>query len=144
MQKILKFIKCCLVLITVSSTFLAAVEDRSIKTFSENFTDFDSIVNEALVKFNVPGTAIGIVTNNKIVLSKGFGYRNLARQIPVTQNTLFPIASSTKAFTAFILGQLVDEGKLSWDDPVSHYIPEFLLANQELTHRVTIRDLLAH
>lgn len=106
--------------------------------------DLDSIVNHALDTFNIPGVAIGVVVDGEIVLSKGYGYRNLDKQLPVTENTLFAIGSCSKAFTAFILGQLVDEGKISWDDPVNTHIPEFRLMDPYATEHVTIRDLLAH
>jgi len=106
--------------------------------------DIDDIVEGALKDFDVPGVAIGVIYDGKIVLSKGFGYRDLSENLKVDSNTLFSIASNSKAFTAFIMGQLVDEGKLSWDDPVIQYIPEFRLTNPEITQQVTIRDLLAH
>jgi CubicO group peptidase (beta-lactamase class C family) len=88
--------------------------------------------------------AIGIVVDGKLILSKGYGYRNLDQGLPTTENTLFAIGSCTKAFTSFILGQLVDEGKINWDDPVITYIPEFRLMDQYTTHHITIRDLVAH
>jgi CubicO group peptidase (beta-lactamase class C family) len=106
--------------------------------------DIDRIVNDALQIFHVPGAAISIVLNDEILISRGYGFRNLAEQLPVTEHTLFPIGSCTKAFTALILGQLVDEGRITFDDPVQKYIPELYLGDQERTAKLTIRDLLAH
>lgn len=106
--------------------------------------DLDEVVYEALQKFNVPGCAIGVIYEDQIVVAKGYGMRELENNLPVTEHTSFPIGSCTKAFTAHLLGQLVDEGIITWDDPVKNYIPEFCLYDQERTNQVTIRDLLAH
>ncbi len=114
----------------------------SILPYSE--IDIDTIVNDALEKFNVPGVAIGVAVNDRVVISKGYGTRKVNTNSPVSDQTLFPIASCTKAFTAFLLGQLVDEGKVAFDDPVIKYIPELILFNEDLTENLTIRDLLAH
>ncbi|MBA3815068.1 MAG: serine hydrolase [Parachlamydiaceae bacterium] len=109
-----------------------------------DFNEIDKIVNEALETFNVPGAAIGLVVDDQIILSRGYGLCKVDEQLPVTKHTLFPIASCTKAFTALLLGQLVDEGKIAFDDQVIKYIPEFSLLDQDLTLNLTIRDLLAH
>jgi CubicO group peptidase (beta-lactamase class C family) len=112
--------------------------------FIHSFDDIDSIANDALKMFNVPGVAVGIVVNGQTLFSRGYGVRNVNENLPVTERTLFPIASCTKAFTALALGQLVDEGKVAFDDPVRKYIPEFCLLDQEIADQLTIRDLLAH
>lgn len=135
--------------LTYSLASSTAIETASLQAyhtenFANAFADIDAIVNETLEKFNVPGAAVGIVVDDKIVLTRGYGFRDLHQKLPVTENTLFPIASCTKAFTALVLGQLVDEGKISWDDPVINHIPEFRLYDQNLTSNVTIRDLVAH
>lgn len=106
--------------------------------------EIDVIVNQALEEFHVPGIAVGIVIGDKTILCRGYGMRDLERNLPVTENTVFPIASNTKAFTSFLIGQLVEEGKVTWDDPVIKYIPEFRLYNEELSSQVTLRDLIAH
>lgn len=106
--------------------------------------EIDQIVNEALEEFYVPGAAVGIVVEGQIVLAKGYGSRNVKEGLPVTPYTLFRIASCTKAFTASLLVQLADEGRISLDDPVRRYIPEFALFDEERAARLTVRDLLAH
>lgn len=116
----------------------------NIISAAPNLTTIDQTVNQALETFQVPGAAVGVILDGKIILQKGYGYRNLDENLPVTEKTLFPIASCTKAFTAFLLGQLVHEGKIAWDDPVVKYIPELRLWDPYATHHVTIRDLLAH
>ena len=107
-------------------------------------TQIDSIAQRALSLFQVPGLAIGIVKDGKLIYSKGFGVRSLKTGQPVTPTTLFGIASNTKAFTAAALGLLVDEGKLNWDDKVSKYIPEFQMYEPYATREMTVLDLLCH
>ncbi|MFA6484317.1 MAG: serine hydrolase [Bacteroidales bacterium] len=104
----------------------------------------DKLVANTLQAFEVPGIAVGIVKDGKMVFAKGYGVRSLATGKPVDEHTLFGIASNTKAFTATALGILVDEGKLKWDDKVVDYIPEFRLYNPYVTQDFTIRDLLTH
>lgn len=101
-------------------------------------------VNLALKTFDVPGIAIAIVKDGKVVASQGFGVRKLGDPAPVTGKTLFEIASNSKAFTAAALAQLVDEGKLAWDDPVTRHLPSFQMADPYVTHAMTVRDLLVH
>ena len=104
----------------------------------------DLLVNKALEKFRIPGVAIGIVIDGKVVLAKGYGLRDQARELPVTENTLFAIGSCSKAFTTFALGQMVDDGIIAWNDPVIKYLPEFRLKDAHATHHMTIRDLVTH
>lgn len=106
--------------------------------------DLDAWVARTRDRFEVPGIAIAIVKDGKVVLAKGYGTRNLAKPGDVDAHTLFGIASNTKAFTAAAIAILVDEGKLSWDDPVQKYLPQFQLADPYVTREVTIRDLLSH
>jgi CubicO group peptidase (beta-lactamase class C family) len=128
--------------------YLSAIESATFpnieKKIASDLGDIDQIVDQVLKDFQVPGLAIGVLVDGKVVLAKGYGYRNLVAKLPVTENTLFAIASVTKAFTTFILGQLVDEEKISWDDPVIKYIPEFRLTDDYATSNLTIRDLVAH
>mgnify|MGYP000443875580 CR=1 FL=1 len=107
-------------------------------------TDVDAAVEKALKLFNVPGAAVGIVVDDEIIYAKGFGTRKAGLKLPVSEHTLFPIASCTKAFTALILAQLVEENKLAFDDPVIKHIPEFCLLDPDVSSSLTIRDLLAH
>jgi CubicO group peptidase (beta-lactamase class C family) len=106
--------------------------------------DLERDVNLALKTFDVPGMAIAIVKDGKVVASKGFGVRKLGDPAPVTGRTLFEIASNSKAFTAAALAQLVDEGKLGWDDPVTRHLPGFQMADAYVTQSMTVRDLLVH
>lgn len=116
----------------------------SVEARELNSAQIDSLVRRSMKAFEVPGIALAIVKDGKVVLSKGYGLRSLATRQPVDENTLFGIASNSKAFTAVALGMLVDEGKLKWDDKVREYIPEFKLYEPYVTEAFTIRDLLTH
>lgn len=98
----------------------------------------------AMKDWNVPGLAIAIVKNGEVILARGFGHRDEERKLPVTPQTLFPIGSSTKAFTSFVVASLVEEGKLEWDKPVVEYLPDFRLKDPVATSKMTPRDLLLH
>ncbi|MGI4835406.1 MAG: serine hydrolase [Janthinobacterium lividum] len=104
----------------------------------------DAVVARTLKAFEVPGIAVAVVKDGQVVLAKGYGVRSLATKEPVDANTLFGIASNTKAFTTAALGLLVEEGKLQWDDKVTKYIPEFQMYDSYATAEFTVRDLLCH
>ena len=104
----------------------------------------DAVVARTLKAFDVPGIAVAVVKDGQVVMAKGYGVSSLATKAPMDANTLFGIASNTKAFTAAALGLLVDEGKLHWDDKVTDYIPEFRMYDPNVTAEFTVRDLLCH
>lgn len=100
---------------------------------------------EALRKAaGVPGMAIAIVENGNPTLSQGFGVRKLGERAPVDSGTIFPTGSTGKAFTTAALAQLVDAGKLKWDDPVIDHMPWFRMYDPWVTREITVRDLLVH
>lgn len=99
----------------------------------------DQLVERTLTTFDVPGIAVAVVKDGKVIHSKGYGVRSLITRQKVDENTLFGIASNSKAFTAAALGILNDEGKLKWDDKVIDYIPEFRMYNAYVTEEFTIR-----
>jgi len=105
---------------------------------------FDSFVSSVMAEWKVPGLAVSIVRDGRVIFARGFGYRDLAAKLPVTPHTVFGIGSCSKAFTATSLGILVDEGKLEWDKPVREYLPSFKLADEVASERLTPRDLLVH
>ena len=104
----------------------------------------DDVVESSMKTFNVPGIAVAIVKDGNVVISKGYGVRNINTNEKVDCNTLFGIASNSKAFTTAALAILVDEKKLNWDDKVIKYLPEFKMYNDYVTKEFTIRDLLTH
>ncbi|HTZ47083.1 MAG TPA: serine hydrolase [Verrucomicrobiae bacterium] len=106
--------------------------------------DLDVYVARAMQTFDVPGMAVAIVKDGKVVLLKGYGVRKLGENTPVDENTLFGIGSNTKAFTAAALATLVDEGKISWDDPVYEHLKGFEMYDPYVSKEMRIRDLLCH
>lgn len=104
----------------------------------------DKLVEKTMATFNVPGIAVAIVKDGKVIHSKGYGLRSLNSKDKTDENTLFAIASNSKAFTSAALGILIDEGKLSWNSRVIDFIPEFRLYSPYVTEEFTIKDLLTH
>ncbi len=105
---------------------------------------FDEIVTKSLGQLEVPGVAVAVVKGQEVVLAKGYGSRDIESKLPMTADTLLAIGSSTKAFTAYTLGALVDQGRIEWDEPVRAYIPWFRLYDAQAGERLTPRDLVTH
>jgi CubicO group peptidase (beta-lactamase class C family) len=106
--------------------------------------DLDDYAARAMKTFDVPGMALAIVKDGKVVVAKGYGVRKLGEATPVDANTLFGIGSNTKAFTAAALATLVDGGKIHWDDPVNDHLPGFVMNAPYVSKEMQIRDLLCH
>jgi CubicO group peptidase (beta-lactamase class C family) len=104
----------------------------------------DSVVEKTLTTFNVPGIAVAVVKDGKVIHAKGYGVRSIKTNKKVDENTLFGVASNTKAFTAAALGILVDEKKITWDTKVTDIIADFKMYDPYVTQEFTIRDLLTH
>ena len=109
-----------------------------------NLDKLDAYFANSITDWKVPGMAIGIIKGDSLIFSKGYGFRNIKDQKPVTPQTIFPVASNTKAFTAASIAILVDEGKLTWDTKVKSILPYFRLYNDYVTEHFTITDLLSH
>jgi len=112
-------------------------------------TDFlkiglDMLVHQTMERWRVPGLALAIVQGNEVLHLAGYGLRDIAGGLSVTPETLFPIASCTKAFTVMALGLLVDERKLEWDKPVKEYLPGWQMYDPVATESLTVRDMLSH
>ena len=110
----------------------------------EALAGYDEFVAKAIEDWKVPGLAVAIVKGGEVVYAKGFGHRDVEQNLPVTPDTLFAIGSSSKAFTTFVVGTLVDEGKLDWDKPVTTFLPDFQLYDPNATALITPRDLVTH
>jgi CubicO group peptidase (beta-lactamase class C family) len=123
---------------------LACISGDRTRAQTNPPTDLDAYVTRTMKTFDVPGIAVAIVKDGKIVFAKGYGVRKLGDPNPVDENTLFGIGSNTKAFTAAALATLVDQGKISWDDPVYQRLPGFQMYDPYVSHEMTIRDLLTH
>jgi CubicO group peptidase (beta-lactamase class C family) len=106
--------------------------------------DFDGYVESARSTFNVPGIAVAIVKDGKVVFEQGYGLREVGKPEKVDAHTLFAIASNTKAFTAAALQMLAEQGKVDMDARVTDYLPWFQMSDPYVTHEMRVRDLLAH
>ncbi len=106
--------------------------------------DFDAYVEKVLKTFNVPGVAVAIVKDGKVILAKGYGVKTIGTNDKVDSKTNFSVASNTKAFVGTALGMLVDEGKIKWNDRVVDYLPWFQLSDPYVTREMRIIDLLVH
>lgn len=114
------------------------------QTLDEKVKEIDDYATTVANTWKGPGMAIAVVKDDKVVLAKGYGSRELGKDTPVNENTVFAIASNSKAFTTASLAILVDEKKLSWDDKVSKYLPDFKLYDPWVTSELTVRDLVTH
>jgi len=124
--------------------FFNSVTSAQEKKITDRLKGFDQYMEKILSDWNAPGIGVGVVYKDKLVFSKGYGYRDYDKKLPVTANTLFQIASNTKLFTATDIGFLVDEGKLEWDKPIKTFVPSIQFYNDELNNTVTIHDMLSH
>ena len=133
-----------LVVLFVFSLFLYSPLPATKKAPEINLKGFPEYVEKAMKEFKVPGLAISIVKDGKVVFAQGFGFRDVKKGLKVTPQTLFAIGSSSKAFTATAMGILVDEGTLDWNKPVREYLPAFKLKDPFAAERMTPRDLVCH
>ncbi len=101
-----------------------------------------SFIRTSMQELHVPGVAIALIDHGQVVFEGGFGVRDTTTNAPVDKNTLFMIASNTKGMTTLLLSELVDQGKLSWDEPVVSVYPSFRLGSAETTKNVRIKDLI--
>lgn len=106
--------------------------------------DFETWVENSRQDWKIPGMAIGIVKNGKVVYAKGYGFTKVENGKKVDENTVFSIASVSKNITAAALALLVDRGQINWDDKIVDHIPGFRMKNPWITNEITIRDALTH
>lgn len=104
--------------------------------------DYDRVVDAVAARYHLPGMAVGVVDDGKVVYTRTIG--NLASGKPMDADTLFQIASNTKAMTSSLLARLVQQGKLRWDDPVTKYLPSFRMHDPWVTANMQVGDLLVH
>ncbi len=128
------------ILSSFSALLLYANVDAQILTSKQ----IDSVAEKTLSTFNVPGIAVAVIKDGKVIHAKGYGVRSIKTNQKVDENTLFGVASNTKAFTAAALGMLIDAKKLTWDTKVTDIMPEFKMYDSWVTNEFTVRDLLTH
>jgi CubicO group peptidase (beta-lactamase class C family) len=141
MKKRLTRVGCLAFIISFLINSLFAVKQKPPEAYLKGF---DKSITKAMGEWKVPGLAISVVKDGKVIFSEGFGLRNVKQGLKVTPKTLFAIGSCTKAFTAASMGILVDEGKLDWDKPVREYLSSFKLKDPYATEWMTPRDLVCH
>jgi CubicO group peptidase (beta-lactamase class C family) len=138
---------------SIKGTFMQAVRSLEVSlcrtadpiaVMRKSLDGFDAVIEKAIKDFKVPGLAIAVVKDGEVIYAKGFGRRDIEKDLPVTPQTLFAIGSCTKAFTTFVMGTLVEEGKLEWDTPVRTYLPGFRMSDPIATESLTPRDMVTH
>jgi CubicO group peptidase (beta-lactamase class C family) len=131
--------------VLVAST-VGALAQGTEPTLAQRLARLTEELETQRQELHIPGMARAVVQGDELIYSHSFGSADLESSKPVTPETLFAIGSSTKAFTASLIGMLVDEGKMSWDDPVTKFLPYFELEidTDDPEATVTIRDLLSN
>ena len=137
----MKKIKFIFVLACIFFSSLLIAQEKEIL---DRLNGFDQYMEKILSDWNAPGIGVGIIYKDKLIFSKGYGYRDYDKKLPITANTLYQIASNTKLFTATAIGYLVDDGLLAWDKPIKNFVPSIKFYNDELNNTVTIHDMLSH
>ena len=119
---------------------------KTAPTLAERLDRLAAEFDRNRIDLHVPGAVLAIVRGEEVIFARGFGVADIEKKTPVTPDTPFFIGSTTKAFTATLVGMLVDEGRMQWDDPVEKYLPEFKLKVQskDPNDRATLRDVLSH
>ncbi|TYA71769.1 serine hydrolase [Seonamhaeicola marinus] len=130
--------------ISLISILILATQLSHSQQIPSELEGIDTEISKWMKSYNTIGLSVAVVRDGKIIYSKGFGYRNLKERLPVTENTIFHIASMSKAFTGALLGILESENKLSLKDKPAMHIPNFQFYNNKMNDLITIEDLLSH
>ena len=126
---------CCFCMVT--ATAQQPVVDKRL-------ADLDATFEKVLKDWKAAGFAVAVVHKDKVIYSKGFGYRDVEKKLPVTPNTLFAIGSVTKSFTASLVGLLQKEGKVEYDKPAHQYLSQLSFFNDQMNNAVTLRHMMSH
>ena len=124
--------------------FLVVFIQSGIAQQKKNGQKLDAMIVQGMVDWKIPGLATIVVKDGQVVFRKTYGVKNLKTKEPVDENTLFNMASTTKAVVAIAMGMLVDDGKLNWDDKVINHLPYFKLSDSYITADARVKDLLTH
>jgi CubicO group peptidase (beta-lactamase class C family) len=127
-----------------AGTITVAVVTISASVSATDFRAADDLMLRLMSMYHAPGTALALIKDGRIVLERGYGFRDLAAHAPVTTATQFNIGSISKSFTALGIAQLVDQHQLDLDTPVIRYIPDLRLSDPLPTQAVTLRQLRSH
>lgn len=137
----------CAIALFLVATSVWAEEPQSSVTPEQvkvALEEIDSLIRERMEATGVPGVAIGVVHQGKVVAIRGYGVREVGHEEPVDGETVFQLASLSKPVGSTVVAALVADGAVSWDDPIVRYLPKFRLDTPEITRRVTIRDMYSH
>jgi CubicO group peptidase (beta-lactamase class C family) len=132
------------VFIAVIAMGLAAPLQAALPQTGPTPEAVDAAVRATVARYQLPGIAVGVIEDGKVVYARGYGETVAGSGDPITSKTLFKIASNSKAMTASVLARLVQQGKLGWDDPVVKHLPAFAMHDPWVTAHMTVRDLLVH
>jgi CubicO group peptidase (beta-lactamase class C family) len=141
MQPFMKKVLICLFGLALS---MGVQAQKKLSAADKRLAGLDAELEKLLGTWHAAGFAVAIVEKNKMIYSKGFGYRDYEKKLPVTPNTHFAIGSCSKAFTCALLGILREEKKLSLDDSPIKYIPELRFNKPEMNNLITLKDLMTH
>lgn len=130
-----------LILLFFSLHFLQAASAFNPPT---DLQKLDAWYEQVVRDWQLPGMSVGIIKDGELIFSKGYGVLEAGKATAPDGNTLFSVASNSKAFTSALVAMLVQDGKLSWDDKVKDHLPYFELYDPWVSNQVTIRDLLSH
>ena len=149
-SKIILFTSLILIFISISrvehAREITIIEPASIPNpfLLSLSASFDEYMNEKVSKINVPGAAVCIVKDNKIILLEGYGYRDINTRDSVGINTIFRLGSVSKSLTSTLAGMLVEDDIISWDDPIKSILPDFNLQSQSTSESLTVKHVLSH
>ncbi|SEW39907.1 serine hydrolase [Chitinophaga arvensicola] len=135
---IVSVIRKCLCCIGLAAVATAQTPDKN------KFEKMEPALSAILQEAHAAGFAVAVVEKDKVIYSRGFGYRDVAKQLPVTAHTQFAIGSCTKAFTSALLGNLRKQGKVDFDKPATTYLPALNFSDADLNNQVTLRDMMCH
>src|SRR5438132_2609117 len=136
-------ISCAISVLVLALCTLGNAQDKLTQNaidVTQKLAGFDAFMEKTLKDWNAPGIGVGVVVGDKLVFAKGYGYRDYEKKLPITANTLYPIASNTKLFTAVAAGFLVEEGKLTWDRPIRESVPTIRVHDRPLDTALTLPD----
>jgi CubicO group peptidase (beta-lactamase class C family) len=123
---------------------ICGCSSASVQSSPASRQAFDTIFEDVFEHYDLPGLALGVIQDGEVIYRRTAGKARVDTGEPITPDTLFKIASNSKAMTTALLARLVDRGKLRWDDPVVKYLPQFKMSDPWITREMQVRDLLIH
>ena len=133
-----------LLFFTCTALTLAGQPDKPAVNQQEILQKIEAYARQVLQEWQIPGMALAITKDDQVIYAKGFGTKELGSNKPVDEHTSFQIGSISKSFTALLIAMLVDEGKVSWDDPVKTHLPDFEMYDPWVSNNLLIKDIMIH